>query len=109
MSIQPGLCRTWSETTLFVFPRGGSFISGLLGSGPKREWEHLTIPEIDSSSDQESVDDVWSINDEQREYYVKQFQNIEPDINGQITGNLKLSCGFIASNIDIICDKTLSG
>lgn len=61
---------------------------GLLGSGPKREWEGLVIPEIDSSSDQESVDDVWSINDEQREYYVKQFQNIEPDINGQIMGNV---------------------
>ena len=44
------------------------------------------IPEIESSSDQESVDDVWSINDEQREYYLKQFQNIEPDVNGQITG-----------------------
>ena len=62
------------------------FDLGLLGSGPKREWEGLVIPEIDSSSDQESVDDVWSINDEQREYYVKQFQNIEPDINGQIMG-----------------------
>ena len=48
------------------------------------------IPEIDSSSDQESVDDVWSINDEQREYYIRQFQNIEPDVNGQITGNLLL-------------------
>lgn len=61
---------------------------GLLGTGTKSGWESLMIPEIDSSSDQESVDDVWSINDEQREYYVKQFQNIEPDINGQITGNV---------------------
>ena len=61
-------------------------ISGLLGSNIKREWENLMIPEIESSSDQESVDDVWSINDEQREYYLKQFQNIEPDVNGQITG-----------------------
>ena len=50
------------------------------------------IPEIESSSDQESVDDVWSINDEQREYYLKQFQNIEPDVNGQITG--KSGCYF---------------
>ena len=23
--VQVGLCRTWSETTLLVFPRGGSF------------------------------------------------------------------------------------
>ena len=61
-------------------------VSGLLGSNIKREWENLMIPEIESSSDQESVDDVWSINDEQREYYLKQFQNIEPDVNGQITG-----------------------
>ena len=24
VSVQPGLCQTWSETTLLVFPRGGS-------------------------------------------------------------------------------------
>ena len=24
MTVQPGLCQTWSETTLLVFPRGGS-------------------------------------------------------------------------------------
>ena len=24
MTVQPDLCRTWSETTLLVFPRGGS-------------------------------------------------------------------------------------
>ena len=71
-------------------------LAGLLGSGPKREWEHLVIPEIDSSSDQESVDDVWSINDEQREYYIRQFQNIEPDVNGQITGTIY--CNIFVSN-----------
>ena len=26
MTVQPGLCRTCSETTLFVFPRGGSYV-----------------------------------------------------------------------------------
>ena len=26
MLVQPGLCRTCSETTLLVFPRGGSFV-----------------------------------------------------------------------------------
>ena len=24
--VQVGLCRTWSETTLLVFPRGGSYV-----------------------------------------------------------------------------------
>ena len=24
-AVQDGLCRTWSETTLLVFPRGGSY------------------------------------------------------------------------------------
>ena len=27
MLVQPGLCRTCSETTLLVFPRGGSYVS----------------------------------------------------------------------------------
>ena len=33
LTVQAGLCRTWSETTLLVFPRGGSFgcIKGLHG------------------------------------------------------------------------------
>ena len=25
VTVQAGLCRTWSETTLLVFPRGGSY------------------------------------------------------------------------------------
>ena len=25
--VQPGLCRTWSENTLLVFPRGGSYFA----------------------------------------------------------------------------------
>ena len=25
-SVQAGFCRTWSETTLLVFPRGGSYV-----------------------------------------------------------------------------------
>ena len=27
VTVQAGLCRTWSETTLLVFPRDGSFIN----------------------------------------------------------------------------------
>ncbi|KAL3881629.1 hypothetical protein ACJMK2_028044 [Sinanodonta woodiana] len=64
---------------------------GLLGTGPKKNWEHLEPPNFDSSSissDPESVDDVWSITDEQREYYVKQFQTMQPDISGVIVGSV---------------------
>ena len=28
VTVQVGLCRTWSETTLLVFPCGGSIMSG---------------------------------------------------------------------------------
>ncbi|KAL4232733.1 RalBP1-associated Eps domain-containing protein 1 [Mactra antiquata] len=62
---------------------------GLLGHGKKEGWDNMKLPDVDSSSyssDTESVEDVWSVNEEQREYYVKQFQNIEPDINGHISG-----------------------
>ena len=31
MLLQVGLCQTWSEATLLVFPRGGSFIDHHLG------------------------------------------------------------------------------
>ncbi|KAK3098749.1 hypothetical protein FSP39_022716 [Pinctada imbricata] len=61
---------------------------GLLGTGPKKTY-HLEPPGFDSSSissDPESVDDVWAINDEQRDYYTKQFQTMQPDLNGTITG-----------------------
>ena len=63
-------------------------LAGLLG-GVKKEYPQLEPPGIDSSSissDQESVDDYWSINDEQMEYYVKQFQLMQPDLTGSILG-----------------------
>ncbi|XP_060589373.1 ralBP1-associated Eps domain-containing protein 1-like isoform X2 [Ruditapes philippinarum] len=62
---------------------------GLLGQGKKEGWDNMKLPDFETSSyssDTESVEDVWSINDEQREYYIKQFQNIEPDVNGHISG-----------------------
>ena len=43
MTVQAGLCQTWSKTTLLVFPRGGSFVTrcnphspgpGILGTFP---------------------------------------------------------------------------
>jgi hypothetical protein len=66
-----------------------SYQSGLLGQGKKEGWDNMKLPDFETSSyssDTESVEDVWSINDEQREYYIKQFQNIEPDVNGHISG-----------------------
>ncbi|WAR07409.1 REPS1-like protein [Mya arenaria] len=60
----------------------------LLGHGKKEGWD-MKLPDFDSSSyssDTESVEDVWSINDEQREYYVKQFESVEHDPNGHISG-----------------------
>lgn len=67
-------------------------LSGLLGHGKKEEWD-MKLPEFDSSSyssDTESVEDVWSINDEQREYYVKQFHTVEHDSNGHISGTVSM-------------------
>ncbi|XP_052244913.1 ralBP1-associated Eps domain-containing protein 1-like isoform X4 [Dreissena polymorpha] len=64
---------------------------GLLGEGRKEEWDAVKLPELDSSSyssDTDSVEDVWSITDEQREYYVRQFNNIEHDLNGHISGGV---------------------
>lgn len=58
----------------------------------EKEWAKFssdTSSKLDSSdvsSDQESVDDVWSITDEQKEYYTKQFLTLQPDINGVILG-----------------------
>ncbi|XP_066461590.1 ralBP1-associated Eps domain-containing protein 1 isoform X3 [Eleutherodactylus coqui] len=34
-----------------------------------------------------SYDDPWKITDEQRQYYVNQFKNIQPDLNGFIPGS----------------------
>ena len=33
MLVQVGLCQTWSETTLLVFPRGGSFFTAIKTPG----------------------------------------------------------------------------
>ena len=49
----------------------------------------LEPPNFDSSSissEAESVDDVWSITDEQREYYVNQFKTMQQDLNSVIKG-----------------------
>ncbi|XP_033740073.1 ralBP1-associated Eps domain-containing protein 1-like isoform X5 [Pecten maximus] len=72
------------------FEDDGSECHGLLGTGPKKTY-NLEAPGFDSSSissDPESVDDIWSINEEQRDYYVKQFQIMQPDLGGAILGGI---------------------
>ena len=49
--VQPGLCRTCSETTLLVFPRGGSFISCHIFRGK----DELTVPDVDDMPDDETL------------------------------------------------------
>lgn len=57
-----------------------------------KKWESsLEPPGVDSSSissEADSVDDVWTITDEQRDYYIKQFISMQTDLNGVITGRL---------------------
>lgn len=42
----------------------------------------------DDESDQDFVDDPWTINIVQREYYTKQFKDIEPDVTKVISGTI---------------------
>lgn len=73
----------------FVRPCLGSF-SGLINSQPKEsQWAHFSDHKTETSSissEAESVDDVWTVTDEQREYYVNQFQTMQPDLKGKING-----------------------
>ncbi|XP_062567996.1 ralBP1-associated Eps domain-containing protein 1-like isoform X1 [Saccostrea cucullata] len=62
--------------------------AGLLAPGSRKPY-NLEPPGFDSSSissDPESVDDIWSINDDQKEYYIAQFKTMQPDLNKTITG-----------------------
>ena len=70
-----------------------------MGTGPKKY--NLEPPGIDSSSissDPESVDDVWAITDEQKDYYIKQFQTMLPDLNGVIIGKFLGFVSFMVFN-----------
>jgi len=40
-----------------------------------------------ASMSSESQDDVWCITDEQREYYIRQFRQMQDDLHGVISGN----------------------
>ena len=51
-----------------------------------------SVPEsISSVESMEPEDSVWRINEEQREYYTNQFQNLQPDIEEVIKGITDLS------------------
>lgn len=63
-------------------------VIGLLAPGSRKPY-NLEPPGFDSSSissDPESVDDIWSINDDQKEYYVAQFKTMQQDLSKTITG-----------------------
>ncbi|XP_052834076.1 ralBP1-associated Eps domain-containing protein 2 isoform X6 [Octopus bimaculoides] len=65
---------------------------GLLDTGAnKMSWENIESQGVDSSSissENESIDDVWTISKEQREYYLKQFKTMQPEENGVIIGSI---------------------
>ena len=49
-----------------------------------------------SSVDSEQDDSVWKINNEQREYYTKQFKKIQPNISEVIKGKINF---FLQGNL----------
>ena len=74
---------------------------GLLGGASaavteeNKDWAHFTdsagstsnkADTSSISSEAESTDDVWTITDEQREYYVNQFKTMQSDVRGVISG-----------------------
>jgi len=61
--------------------------------GSKRSFNHETcsLSSADyATSEAESIDDVWSINEEQREYYVNQFLSMQQDLTATINGKFLL-------------------
>ena len=68
-------------------------LTGLI-TNDRKDWgeltEHQRAADTSSinSSEADSVDehDVWTISDEQREYYIKQFESMQRDLNGMIPG-----------------------
>lgn len=59
----------------------------LIGSGMKQGLEPPNFDSSSISSEAESLDDVWTITDEQREYYVNQFKTMQQDLNSVIKGS----------------------
>lgn len=77
---------------------------GLLAPESRKPY-NLEPPGFDSSSissDPESVDDIWSINDDQKEYYITQFKTMQPDLSKTITGKKKKKCQTCYITIKLI-------
>ncbi|XP_044144663.1 ralBP1-associated Eps domain-containing protein 1 isoform X2 [Bufo gargarizans] len=68
--------------------------SALLAMHPASVQDQTTVRTVASATttkeirrQSSSYDDPWKITDEQRQYYVNQFKNIQPDLNGFIPGS----------------------
>ncbi|KAG9493561.1 hypothetical protein GDO78_001450 [Eleutherodactylus coqui] len=68
--------------------------SALLAMHPASVQDQTTVRTVASAAttkeirrQSSSYDDPWKITDEQRQYYVNQFKNIQPDLNGFIPGS----------------------
>ncbi|XP_068087781.1 ralBP1-associated Eps domain-containing protein 1 isoform X2 [Hyperolius riggenbachi] len=68
--------------------------SSLLSMHPASVQDQTTVRTVASATtaneirrQSSSYDDPWKINDEQRQYYINQFKNIQPDLNGFIPGS----------------------
>lgn len=48
-----------------------------------------SVTDDENESDQDFVDDPWTINTVQREYYTKQFRDIQPDVTKVISGKFQ--------------------
>ncbi|CAD5117242.1 DgyrCDS6038 [Dimorphilus gyrociliatus] len=60
---------------------------GLLGNDGNSSWTNVrTDSSSVTSSETDSMDDIWTITDEQRDYYTKQFHTMQPDRQGSISG-----------------------
>jgi len=66
-------------------------VTGLINAADCKDWTQFaaeTGKAADTASmSSESLDDVWCITDEQREYYVRQFTLMQDDLHGVISGN----------------------
>jgi len=65
--------------------------TGLINATDCKDWTQFATDPAKAadtaSMSSESLDDVWCITDEQREYYVRQFMLMQDDLHGVISGN----------------------
>lgn len=64
--------------------------TGLINTAEGKDWTQFAADSAKAadtaSMSSESMDDVWCITDEQREYYVRQFRQMQDDLHGVISG-----------------------